>query len=126
MAEGLLRQLGGDCYEVFSAGVEPSQVRPQAIAVMGEIGIDISGHRSKSVDEFLAQEFDYVITVCDHANEQCPIFPGKVQRIHWSFADPALAQGDQASKLAVFRRVRDEIAAHLQEFVAAHSQDDLR
>jgi arsenate reductase len=122
MAEGLLRQLGSDRFEVFSAGVEPSQVRPQAIAVMREIGIDISGHHSKSVDEFLGQEFDYVITVCDHANEQCPIFPGKVQRIHWSFEDPALAQGDEASKLAVFRRVRDEIVVRLKEFVAGHSQ----
>jgi arsenate reductase (thioredoxin) len=117
MAEGLLRQLGGDRFEVFSAGVEPSQVRPQAIAVMREIGIDISDHHSKSVDEFLGQEFDYVITVCDHANEQCPIFPGKVQRIHWSFEDPALAQGDETSKLRVFRRVRDEIVVRLQHFV---------
>ena len=121
MAEGLLRELGGDRCEVFSAGVEPSQVRPQAIAVMREIGIDISGHHSKSVDEFLEQEFDYVITVCDHANEQCPIFPGKVQRIHWSFEDPALAQGDDESKLPVFRRVGEEIAARLQEFVTGHS-----
>ena len=122
MAEGLLRQLGSDRFEVCSAGVEPSQVRPQAIAVMREIGIDISGHHSKSVDEFLGQEFDYVITVCDHANEKCPIFPGKVQRIHWSFEDPALAQGDEASKLAVFRRVRDEIVVRLKEFVAGHSR----
>ena len=122
MAEGLLRQLGSDRFEVCSAGVEPSQVRPQAIAVMREIGIDISGHHSKSVDEFLGQEFDYVITVCDHANEKCPIFPGKVQRIHWSFEDPALAQGAEASKLAVFRRVRDEIVVRLKEFVAGHSR----
>jgi arsenate reductase len=124
MAEGLLRQLGGDRFEVFSAGVEPSQVRPQAIAVMREIGIDISDHHSKSVDEFLGQEFDYVITVCDHANEQCPIFPGKVQRIHWSFEDPALAQGDETSKLRVFRRVRDEIVVRLQHFVHQSVHDD--
>ena len=122
MAEGLLSQLGSGRFEVCSAGVEPSQVRPQAIAVMREIGIDISGQHSKSVDEFLGQEFDYVITVCDHANEKCPIFPGKVQRIHWSFEDPALAQGDEASKLAVFRRVRDEIVVRLKEFVAGHSR----
>jgi arsenate reductase len=118
MAEGLLRQLGGDLFEVASAGVLPTHVRPEAIAAMRELGIDISAHRSKSVDEFSAQEFDYVITVCDHANERCPVFPGKTQRIHWSFDDPALAPGDEMERLAIFRRVRDEIAARLREFVA--------
>src|SRR5918912_671910 len=102
MAEGLLRHDGGGHFEVESAGVEPSFVRPQAIEVMREIGIDISHHRSKLVDEFTSQKFDYVITVCDNANERCPIFPGKTERIHWSFDDPAEASGDEAAKRAVF------------------------
>ncbi len=119
MAEGLLRHDGGGRFAVFSAGVEPSRVRPQAVEVMREIGIDISGHRSKSVDEFAGQGFDYVITVCDNANERCPVFPGKTERIHWSFDDPAAAGGDEAERLAVFRRVRDEIRARLREFISA-------
>ncbi|MBV9956880.1 MAG: arsenate reductase ArsC [Acidobacteria bacterium] len=117
MAEGLLRHDGGDKFEVESAGVEASFVRPQAIEVMREVGIDISGHRSKSVDEFSGQEFDYVITVCDNANERCPVFPGKTERIHRSFDDPAAAEGDEAAKLAVFRRVRDEIREQLRLFI---------
>src|ERR1700720_1074679 len=114
MAEGLLRQMAGDVFEVASAGVAPSHVRPEAIKVMGELGIDISAHRSKSVEEFLGEDFDYVITVCDNANEQCPVFPGQTKRIHWSFADPAAALGDEAARLAVFRRVRDEIKMRLE------------
>src|ERR1044071_7172961 len=114
MAEGLLRHLADERFEVMSAGVSPTQVRTEAITAMREIGIDISHHRSKSVDEFTGQEFDYVITVCDNANEQCPIFPGKTQRIHWSFEDPASAQGDNEARLAVFRKVRDEIRARLK------------
>ena len=117
MAEGLLRHLADDRFEVASAGVAPTQVRPEAIAAMKEIDIDISHHRSKSVDEFLGQEFDYAITVCDNAKEQCPVFPGNTQRIHWSFDDPAEAQGDEHARLAVFRRVRDEILDRLQRFV---------
>ncbi|HEX8921789.1 MAG TPA: arsenate reductase ArsC [Pyrinomonadaceae bacterium] len=117
MAEGLLRHLAGDRFEVESAGVEPSSVRPQAIAAMQEVGIDISSHRSKSVDEFLGQEFDYVITVCDNALERCPVFPGKTVRLHWSFDDPAQAAGDEKAVLAVFRRVRDEIKNRLREFI---------
>lgn len=117
MAEGLLRHDGGDRFQVESAGVIKSFVRPQAIAAMEEIGIDITGHRSKSVDEFTGQEFDYVITVCDNAKESCPVFPGKTQRIHWSFDDPAEADGSDAEVLAVFTRVRDEIRKHLQEFI---------
>ena len=117
MAEGLLRHLGDDRFEVASAGVSPTQVRPEAIAAMHEIGVDISHHRSKSLDEFTGQEFDYVITVCDNANEQCPVFPGNTTRIHWSFDDPAAVQGDDQSRLAVFRRVRDEILQRLQFFV---------
>jgi arsenate reductase (thioredoxin) len=121
MAEGLLRHDGGADFEALSAGVEPSHVRPQAIEAMRELGIDISGQRSKSVDEFTGQEFDYVITVCDHANERCPVFPGQVERIHWSFDDPAAAEDDEAGRLAVFRRVRDEIRERLREFIPAAS-----
>ena len=117
MAEGLLRHDGGSRFEVESAGVIKSFVRPQAIAAMEEIGIDITGHRSKSVDEFTGQEFDYVITVCDNAKESCPVFPGKTQRIHWSFDDPAEADGSEVEVLAVFIRVRDEIRKHLREFI---------
>jgi arsenate reductase (thioredoxin) len=117
MAEGLLRHLAGDRFEVASAGVSPTQVRSEAITAMREIGIDVSHHRSKSVDEFAGQQFDYVITVCDNANEQCPVFPGNTQRIHWSFDDPAKANGDEEARLAVFRRVRDEILHRLRVFV---------
>ena len=116
MAEGLLRHLAGDRFEVFSAGLLPSYVRPHAIAVMNELGIDISRHRSKSVDEFLDQYFDYVITVCDHANERCPIFPGPAKRIHWSIDDPVTPGGEEA-QLAAFRRARDELREHLTEFI---------
>lgn len=118
MAEGLLRQDAGDSFEVFSAGVKSSYVRPQAIEAMREVGIDISGQHSKSVDEFLDEEFDYVITVCDNANEHCPVFPGRTKRIHWSIEDPAAASGDDAAKLAVFRRVRDQIRERLSEWVS--------
>ena len=121
MAEGLLRQLAGDRFDVVSAGVAPTQVRSEAITAMRELGIDISHHRSKSVDELGGQEFDYVITVCDHANKQCPLFPGNVKRIHWSFDDPAKAGGDEEARLAVFRRVRDEILQQLRLFVDATS-----
>jgi arsenate reductase len=119
MAEGILRQEGGDRFEVHSAGTKASFVRPEAIQVMQEIGIDISYHRSKSVDEFAGQEFDYVITVCDNAKESCPIFPGKAERIHQSFEDPpAPGVGDDEHRLAIFRRVRDEIRKWLNEFIA--------
>jgi arsenate reductase (thioredoxin) len=116
MAEGLLRHLAADRFEVASAGVAPGHVRPEAIVAMRELGIDISSHRSKSVDEFQGQKFDYVITVCDNANEQCPVFPGNPKRIHWSFEDPAVAQGNESARLGVFRRVRDEIRERLEEF----------
>jgi arsenate reductase len=116
MAEGLLRHDAGKVYEVFSAGTEPTQVRLEAIAVMREVGIDISGHRSKSVDEFAGQAFDYVITVCDNAKESCPVFPAKTKRIHWSIEDPAAVQGSEEERLTTFRRVRDELRARLQAF----------
>ena len=115
MAEGLLRNLGGDRLEVESAGTVASFVRPQAIAVMAEIGIDISNHRSKSLDEFLGSPFDFVITVCDNAAQNCPMFPGVAKRLHWSFDDPADGVSDEES-LNLFRRVRDEIQQKLVEF----------
>jgi arsenate reductase len=118
MAEGLLRHDGGPAFEVSSAGTKPSQVRPEAIEAMKEVGIDISGHRSKSVDEFAGQEFDYVVTVCDNAKESCPVFPGKTERIHWSFEDPAAVEGDWETRLAAFRRIRDEIRERFRELPA--------
>ena len=117
MAEGLLRDLAGDKFEVESAGTIASFVRPQAIAAMAEIGIDISEHRSKCLDEFLDTEFEYVITVCDNANESCPVFPGNARRIHWSFDDPAEVKGDDEEVAEVFRRVRNEISERLRSFV---------
>lgn len=122
MAEGLLRHDAGHRFEVASAGVEPSRVRPEAIEAMSDIGIDISRHRSKSVDEFSGEEFDYVITVCDNANEHCPVFPGNTKRIHWSFDDPVAAEGDDDTRRAVFRRARDEIRHRLHLFAAATSK----
>jgi len=123
MGEGLLRQMAGDRFEVASAGVAPSQVRPEAIEVMKEIGIDISAQRSKSVDKFTDQEFDYVITVCDNANEQCPVFPGKTKRLHWSFEDPAAVAGDEDARLKAFRKVRDQIEKRLVEFGEIGNRD---
>jgi arsenate reductase len=117
MAEGLMRHLADDRFEVFSAGLNPSYVRPEAIKVIAELGVDISNHSAKSVAEFLDQDFDYVITVCDNANEQCPVFPGKTKRIHWGFDDPAAATGDERTRLATFRRVRNEIKIRLEEFI---------
>jgi arsenate reductase len=117
MAEGLMRHMAGDRFEVESAGTIASFVRPQAIAVMAEIGIDISGHRSKCLDEFLGVPFDYVITVCDNAAENCPVFPGRATRIHWSFDDPAEAKGTDEEQLTIFRRVRDEINGRMADFL---------
>jgi arsenate reductase len=116
MAEGLLRAFGGEKAEVFSAGTNPGNVRPEAIAVMSEIGIDLSRHRSKHVHEFDGQRFDYVITVCDKANETCPIFPGNTERIHWSFPDPAAIEGTASERLLAFRRVRDALAERFRDF----------
>jgi arsenate reductase len=113
MAEGLLRDMAGDRFDVFSGGVAPSYVRPEAIEAMREIGIDISGHRSKPVDEFSGQHFDYVITVCDNANQQCPMFPGKAERIHWSIEDPAAVEGDKEARLDAFRVARDDLRERL-------------
>lgn len=116
MAEGLLRHDAGDHFEVFSAGITPSHVRPEAILVMLELGIDISGHRSKSVDEFTDQQFDYVLTVCDNAKENCPMFLGKTVTIHHNFEDPAALEGSEGERITVFRRVRDDIRQSLYGF----------
>lgn len=116
MAEGLLRHDAGGRFDVESAGTKPGRVREEAISVMKELGIDISGHRSKSVDEFAGRSFDYVLTVCDNAKESCPIYPGHANRIHHNFEDPAAVQGSEEKRLAVFRRVRDEIREYLRDF----------
>ncbi len=115
MAEGLLRALGNGQFEVFSAGTEATFVRPLAIQVMAEIGIDISQQQSKTLDRYLDQPFDEVITVCDTAAETCPIFPGATHRHHWSFEDPSKATGSEEEQLAVYRRVRDEIRTRIEQ-----------
>jgi len=122
MAEGLLRHGGGPEYEVFSAGTLPSRVRPEAIQVMQEVGIDISGHRSKSVEEFAGQYFDYVITVCDNAKESCPVFPARTKRIHWGLEDPAAVEGSAEQRLAALRRIRDQLRTHLLHWVQRESK----
>ena len=119
MAEGLLRHDAGDRFDVQSAGTKPSRVRPEAIAVMNELGIDISGQRSKHVDEVAGTAFDYVLTVCDQAREACPVFPAQTQRLHHAFQDPAAFEGSEEERLAVFRRVRDEIRTYLKTFPPA-------
>jgi arsenate reductase (thioredoxin) len=116
MAEGLLRHDAGERFEVESAGTKPSIVRPEAIAAMDELGIDISGHRSKSAKEFDGQKFDYVITVCDSARESCPVFFGGAERLHYSFDDPAALEGSEEERLNLFRRVRDELRSYLRTF----------
>jgi arsenate reductase len=117
MAEGLLRSFGGDRFQVCSAGTRPTIVRPEAIAVMSELGIDLSRHHTKHVREFDSQHFDYVITVCDNANESCPVFSGDTERIHWSFPDPAAVAGSETERLAAFRRVRDALAERFRDFI---------
>jgi arsenate reductase len=114
MAEGLLRYLAGDRFEVTSAGTEATHVRPLAIKAMGEIGVDISAQESKTLDRYLGRPFDYVITVCDDAKESCPHFPGAAARRHWSLEDPSQAAGSEQERLAVFRRVRDELRCRIE------------
>ena len=116
MAEGLLRHDAGQRFEAESAGTKASFVRPEAITVMREVGIDITGHHSKNVDEFAGQRFDYVITVCDNARETCPVFFGAAQKLHHDFDDPAAVKGSEEERLAVFRRVRDQLRAYLRDF----------
>ena len=115
MAEGLLRDRAGDRFEVTSAGTEATHVRPLAIRAMAEIGIDISGQESKTLERYLGEPFDYVITVCDDANEACPFFPGAKKWLHWSFEDPSRAEGPEDERLAIFRRVRDEIWKRIEQ-----------
>lgn len=114
MGEGLLRHYLGGRFEIQSAGTRPGVVRPEAIAAMAEIGIDISSHRSKSVDEFAGVEFRYVVTVCDSAKEACPVMPGQPQHIHWSLEDPAAVEGPEEVRMAAFRRIRDEIRERVE------------
>jgi arsenate reductase len=122
MAEGLLRKLAGDSFDVASAGTRPAGLNPLAIDAMQVAGIDISGQESKHLDRFLEERFDYVITVCDRAKESCPIFPGAATMLHWSFEDPAEANGTDAEKKAVFRRIRDEIRHRIQLFLATQQR----
>jgi len=118
MAEGFLHALAGDHFEAASAGTEATRVHPLAIRAMDEVGIDLGGYISKTFDQFLAQPWDCVITVCDNANERCPIFPARTTRLHWSFEDPSAASGSEDERLLVFRRIRDEIRGRLEGFIA--------
>jgi len=119
MAEGLLRHLAGDHFDAHSAGTEATRLRPLAIRAMAELGIDIVGQESKTLDRYLGAPFDAVITVCDQANEACPVFFGAKERLHWSFPDPSTATGTEEEQLAVYRDVRDGIAARIaRELIA--------
>ena len=118
MAEGLLRYLAGDRFEAYSAGTEATRVRPLAIRAMEEIGIDISEQESRTLDRYLQERFDYVITVCDRAAEQCPIFPGDPERIHWSFPDPAAVEGAEVVRLAAFRETLRGMRKRIEPFIA--------
>lgn len=118
MSEGVLKHLAGDRFDVFSAGTHPSTLNPYAVLAMAELGIDIRDQYSKNLSMYLEQEFDYVITVCDDAAEVCPIFPGPAKRIHWSFPDPVAIEGDHQEKLAAFTKVRDDIKAHFEHWLA--------
>ena len=115
MAEGLLRHLAGDRFEVMSAGTEATLVRPEAKTAMAELGMEISGQESKTLERYLGEPFEYVVTVCDAAEEACPVFPGAKSRLHWSFRDPSQAMGDEEERLAVFRAVRDEIRDRIEK-----------
>ena len=123
MAEGLVNALGEGKWKVQSAGIFPSYVHPLTIRVLEEIGIDISQQTSKSMNDFLNEEFDYIITLCDHAAMACPIFPGQSKRIHWPFEDPAAALGTIEERLVVFRRVRDQIKSKIEEFLKSESSE---
>ena len=117
MAEALLRHIGGERFEVLSAGTEVTRVHPLAVAAMADVGLDISDARSKHLNEYVGDDFDYVITVCDAANESCPIFPGDPQRIHWSFSDPSAVEGSDEDRARAFAKVRDEITLRLRTWV---------
>ena len=119
MAEGLLRAAAGDRFEVVSAGTEARGVHPLAVRAMGEVGVDIAGQTSKTLDRFLGEGWEYVVTVCDSANESCPVFPQAAARLHWSFDDPSAVRGSEEDRLAAFRRVRDEIARRIATWLRA-------
>ena len=121
MAEGFLRTLAGDRFEVTSAGTTPTKLNPDAVRAMDEVGIDISGQKAKDSAEFFRERFQYVITVCKKAKERCPIFPGAIWRFDWDIEDPDAVEGDDAQRLAAFRRVRDEIEGHVRELIAKES-----
>lgn len=123
MAEGLLRQLAGDRFQAYSAGTEPKGIAPQTVEVMGEIGIDVSGQRSKPVEEFLGQAFDCVITVCDVASERCPTFPGEGRRLHWSVEDPAEAEARGEAAIEAFRAARDDLRQRIERFVREEGRE---
>lgn len=125
MAEGMLRAWGGDRFEAFSAGTEATSVRPEAIAAMSEIGIDISRHTSKTLEPFLGESFTWLITVCDQARESCPTLPGVRQQAHWSIDDPSAVQGTDEERLAAFRRARDVLRGRIQMFILAAGREDL-
>lgn len=118
MAEGLLRHFAGSRFDVESAGTEKTRVHPLAITAMNEIGIDISGQSSKTLERFVSEPWDYVITVCDRANESCPFFPGGLSRLHWSFDDPSGVSGTEEQRLDAFRRIRDQIRGRIHDFAA--------
>lgn len=118
MAEGFLRHYGGESVEVHSAGIEAHGVNPNAVRVMSEIGIDISGHTSDNIGKYVDERFDFVITVCDNAAERCPVFPGKAERLHWPFEDPGMARGSDAEVLDQFRRIRDSMEARIRKWLA--------
>ena len=122
MAEGFLRDMAGDRFEIASAGTEATRVHPLAIRAMEEVRISLAGHTSKTLDRFLGQPWDYVITVCDSANERCPVFPAPTRRLHWGFDDPSRATGTEAERLGTFRRVRDEIKARLLDWLGTQAR----
>ena len=125
MAEGLLRHLAGDRFDAYSAGTEAMSVRSEAVAAMAELGADISKQKSKTLERYVSQPFDFVVTVCDDANETCPVFPGAKNRLHWSLPDPSKATGDEEERLAVFRRVRDEVRARIEAEILPTEADIL-
>ena len=125
MAEGMLREWAGDKFDVFSAGSEATAVRREAVQVMAEIGIDISGHVSKSIDEFRGQDFEWFITVCDEAQQNCPVLPGVPNAAHWSIEDPSAAQGSPDDQLEAFRQARDRLRDRLRLFILAGGREDI-
>jgi arsenate reductase len=125
MAEELLRRFAGDRFEVYSAGTEATSVRPEAVAAMAELGLDISGQESETLERYLGEPFDHVITVCDDANEACPVFPGAKNRLHWSFRDPSRVAGSDEERLAMFREVRDEIRARIERELVPADRDSV-